>query len=75
MTDFEEPEREFQTFRADLPSRRGVSEPLRMLIVGMVVGVLATILGYAWITRPAANPAWAHAFHLGLAQALRKPAR
>ncbi len=53
MTDrFDDPEPEFETFRADLPSRRPVSERTRMLVVGAVVGVLSTILAYVWLGAP-----------------------
>ena len=76
MTDrFDDPE--FETFRADLPTRRPVSENTRMLIVGMVVGVLSTILAYVWLRPPAPSPAaTARAgFYQGLAHDFAEAAR
>ncbi len=50
MTDrFPDSEPQTVTFRADLPDRRPLSRRWRLLIVGGVVGVLATILVFAWI--------------------------
>ena len=50
MTDrFPSHEPQTVTFRADLPYRRPVNRRLRFLIVGAVVGVLLTVLMFAWI--------------------------
>ena len=76
MTDrFDDPE--FETFRADLPTRRPMGENTRMLIVGVVVGVLSTILAYVWLRPHAPSPAAAAraGFYQGLARDFAKAAR
>ncbi|HEX4096525.1 MAG TPA: transglycosylase domain-containing protein, partial [Caulobacteraceae bacterium] len=50
MTDrFPDSEPQTRTFRADLPGRRPVGRRTRLVIVGGVVGVLLTVLAFAWI--------------------------